>query len=68
MIITHAILGSGGLAALLVAAVGLMVAAVVVTVSTVRNTRRLSGAEAVPLWWDQATPEPVLRSEGLAEQ
>jgi hypothetical protein len=56
MIIAHAIIGQGGLAALLVAAIALIIVAVALTVSVVaRNKRRLTQPEAVPLWWDQSS-------------
>jgi hypothetical protein len=54
MIITHAIIGAAGPALLLLAAIGLLVAVVVLTVSArARSARRVTGPDAVPLWWDQ---------------
>jgi hypothetical protein len=54
MIITHAILGSAGTALLLLAAIGLLVAVVVLAVSArARSARRDTGPDAVPQWWDQ---------------
>ena len=55
MIITHAISSPVGSAVLLLAAIGLLVGVVVLTVSARnRSPRRRTGPDAVPLWWDQA--------------
>ena len=54
MTITHAIIGSAGPALLLLAAIGLLVAVVILAVSArARSARRLTSPDAVPLWWDQ---------------
>jgi hypothetical protein len=54
VIITHAIIGSGGVAAVLLAAVGLIAGAIVLAVSAPgRNPRRHAESERVPVWWDQ---------------
>ncbi len=56
MIIAHAIIGSAGITALVVAAAVLVVAAVVVTVPRLMVHRRHSGEPlAVPVWWDEAS-------------
>lgn len=55
MIITHAISSPVGSAMLLLAAIALFVGVVVLTVSArSRSSQRVTGSDAVPLWWDQA--------------
>ena len=55
MIITHAILGSVGSVLLLLAAIGLLIGVVVLAATArARSARRLTGPDAVPLWWDQS--------------
>jgi hypothetical protein len=66
MIIVHAIVGFGGWAVMLLAAVWLTVGAVVLTISArARNRRGLTKTEVVPLWWDQSpAPSAAGRPEG----
>lgn len=55
MSFAHAIIASVGWAVLLVAVGGLIVAAMIATISTViQNVHRTGEPEAVPVWWDQA--------------
>lgn len=56
MIIAHAIIASGGITALVVAAAVLVVAAIALTVPRLIVHRRHSGEPlAVPVWWDEAS-------------
>jgi hypothetical protein len=60
MLVAHAIIASGGLTALLVAASGLVIAAIVVLVSgVVQHRQHVAEPGAVPIWWDKA-PAPGL--------
>jgi hypothetical protein len=52
--IVHAVIGAGGWAVVVLAAIGLVVAATAIAVSArSKNGQGASEPAAVPVWWDQ---------------